>query len=98
MRGKVDAKGPSVVAAKARAMLVGIQPQSVAGNYYPLTKSVTAIGRSKLENDLRFPDKTMSRHHCRIFERDGVYYLVDINSPNYNPSYVNGQVVQNEIL
>jgi len=55
----------------------------------PLTKAVTTIGRTH-DNDIAFPsDSNVSRFHAEIENRDGDYYLIDLNSSN--GTEVNGE-------
>lgn len=79
-----------------RAELVALAPPAIAGQRYPLNRPVMGVGRSRRENLLRFDDPTMSRHHARIYLRDGVFVYRDLNSPNYNPSTINAQVLAGE--
>lgn len=83
---------------RAGARLVGLQPASVSGRDFYLTLPMTALGRSKRENHLQFDDKTMSRHHAQIYEQGGQFYYRDLNAPNYNPSYINDQLVQGDTM
>lgn len=79
-----------------RAELVALAPPAIAGQRYPLNRPVLGIGRSRRENALRFDDPTMSRHHARVYVRDGAFVYRDLNSPNYNPSTINDSVLTDE--
>lgn len=60
----------------------------------PLTKAVTTIGRTQ-DNDIAFPsDSNVSRFHAEIEERDGDFYLIDLNSSN--GTEVNGEKLVGE--
>lgn len=39
------------------------------------------IGRAN-DNDVVYPDKTVSGHHCRCYKKNGKYYIEDTNSTN----------------
>jgi hypothetical protein len=47
----------------------------------PLDKAF-AVGRAKGPNTLVIADPTISAQHLRIVHKDGVFYLVDLNSTN----------------
>lgn len=57
--------------------------------YYLLGGSVT-IGRSS-KNDIVIKDKFVSKNHLNITERNGIFYLEDLNSAN--GTYLNGEKV-----
>ncbi len=76
--------------------LMGVEPQLIKGQQFLLKRPVTAIGRSRRDNHIRLEDASASRHHARIYVRDGVFIFRDLNSPNYNPSTVNGSVLEGE--
>lgn len=78
--------------------LIGISPQLIAGQQFLLNRPVTAIGRSTRQNQIRLDDASVSRHHSRIYVRDGDFIYRDLNSPNYNPSSINGQVIDDEYV
>ena len=62
---------------------------------YPIMGKVIAIGRS-YRNDIVLDDTKVSRHHARIEERAGKYYVIDMESTN--GIFVNGQQVAEEVL
>ena len=57
--------------------------------YYLLGGSVT-LGRSP-KNDIVTKDKFVSKNHLNITERNGIFYLEDLNSAN--GTYLNGEKV-----
>lgn len=57
--------------------------------YYLLGGSVT-LGRSS-KNDIVIKDKFVSKNHLNITERNGIFYLEDLNSAN--GTYLNGEEV-----
>ncbi len=57
--------------------------------YYLLGGSVT-LGRSS-KNDIVIKDKFVSKNHLNITERNGIFYLEDLNSAN--GTYLNGEKV-----
>ncbi len=69
------------------AMLVMREGGSVTQRW-PLDKPVLNIGRGA-DNDLVFPDREVSRHHCRIRREGPEYVLEDLGSKN--GTFVNGQ-------
>ena len=52
-------------AVPSSVVLIGIQPQSVAGQSFPLVQPMTTIGRSRRGNHIQIDDKTMSRQHSQ---------------------------------
>ncbi len=58
---------------------------------YYVTQSVN-IGRYP-HNDIMIPDETVSRVHCRIYVRNGKYYLIDMGASS--PAKLNGRSVDN---
>lgn len=58
---------------------------------YYLTQNVN-IGRYP-HNDICLSDETVSRVHCRIVNKDGDFYLVDMYAAN--PTKLNGKLVDN---
>lgn len=76
--------------------LIGISPQPIQGQQFLLNRPVTSIGRSRRDNHIRIDDASASRHHSRIYVRDGAFIFRDLNSPNYNPSTINGTVLDGE--
>lgn len=51
----------------------------VNSQVFPLTKDITTIGR-KLDNDLVIQDILVSRKHAEIRNREGRYFLFDLES------------------
>ena len=62
---------------------------------HKLTKMVTTMGRS-LSNDIVVEDKSLSRLHVRIENRNGQFYVLDNNSSN--GTYVNRKKVGESLL
>jgi len=75
------------MAEQEHAMLVMREGASVTQRW-ALDKPVLNIGRGS-DNDLVFPDREISRHHCRIRREGRDYVLEDLGSKN--GTYVNGQ-------
>jgi len=48
------------------------------------------VGRGA-DEDIQFPDRTVSRRHCRVFRRDGRWWIEDLGSRN--GTIVNGRPV-----
>jgi len=64
---------------------------------YPSTRmrlrSCTSVGRDE-DNDLSFGDTMLSRHHAEFRQRNGLFYIVDLDSSN--GTYVNNIRVHGE--
>ena len=58
---------------------------------YLITKDKFCIGSRDEGNDAKLSSPVVSRHHARIVNREGAYYLEDLNSKN--GTYVNGSLV-----
>jgi len=81
------AKRGMFMAEQDYAMLVMREGSSVTQRW-PLDKPVLNIGRGP-DNDLVFPDREISRHHCRIRREGRNYVLEDLGSKN--GTFVNDQ-------
>ncbi|MBF0539660.1 MAG: FHA domain-containing protein [Nitrospirae bacterium] len=61
-----------------------------------IVKDVMTIGKLSIDatayNDISFDDKTVSRHHAKIFKKDNQYYIEDLRSKNH--TYVNDQEIK----
>ncbi|MGD9159801.1 MAG: FHA domain-containing protein [Desulfobacteraceae bacterium] len=57
---------------------------------FDLVGSSVYIGRSE-ENDIQISDMSVSRRHLKIIEKDGLFYIKDLNSQN--GTYVNGSKI-----
>jgi hypothetical protein len=77
----------SLPTAPSLELLRGDLPFSVI----PLNKSDISLGRSK-DNDLQIPDTQASRHHARLRQAQGAWYIQDQNSAG--GTYVNNELVQ----
>ena len=49
---------------------------------YPITKNNFIIGRASQITDLAIRDSNISRKHCAVVQRNGAYYIKDLNSTN----------------
>jgi PAS domain S-box-containing protein len=49
------------------------------GNSYLLNEGVTTIGRDP-DNDIRFSDKSISRHHAQLIKKDDKLFVLDLAS------------------
>lgn len=65
-------------------------PASVEVGKVPLT-----IGRGK-DADIILVDSRASRHHCRLYYEDGIYYVEDLNSKN--GTGVNGHAITKAVV
>lgn len=63
----------------------------MGGRSFPLKKDVTTIGRSG-DNDIRIPDRSISRAHAMIFKEGATYFVKDLNS--YNGTVVDGKSIK----
>lgn len=57
------------------------------GKIFRLDRSPFVVGRAA-DNDVQFPDRSVSRHHCRITLDDGAWWAEDLESTN--GTYVGG--------
>lgn len=51
------------------------------GKTFRIARPETRIGRAT-DNDVQFPDRSVSRHHCRIISDDGAWWIEDLGSTN----------------
>jgi pSer/pThr/pTyr-binding forkhead associated (FHA) protein len=51
------------------------------GKTFRIDNSEVTIGRA-IENDVQFPDRSVSRHHCRIVRRERGWWIEDMESTN----------------
>lgn len=51
------------------------------GKTFRIDQSEIMIGRA-IENDVQFPDRSVSRHHCRITRHSGSWWIEDTESTN----------------
>ncbi len=51
------------------------------GKTFRIEGSQTLIGRAT-DNDVQFPDRTVSRRHCRIHHEDAAWWIEDLGSTN----------------
>ena len=65
------------------------------GEFFPLTKASTSIGRSP-ENDVFLDDITVSRNHAEVRESAAGFLLVDLGSTN--GTYVNRRLIDGDEL
>jgi Nif-specific regulatory protein len=68
---------------------------SFDGTNFALDKSEISIGRDKT-NDIRIPDRSISRRHCLI-KADGAHFTI-IDFESFNGTFVNGDAVKEQTL
>ncbi|UCF19351.1 MAG: FHA domain-containing protein [Gemmatimonadota bacterium] len=51
------------------------------GKVFRVERPEVNVGRAT-DNDVQFPDRSVSRHHCRIREREGTWWIEDLASTN----------------
>ncbi len=51
------------------------------GKTFRIDRSEIIIGRA-IENDVQFPDRSVSRHHCRIAKNGRSWWIEDMESTN----------------
>ncbi len=51
------------------------------GKIFRIEEREALIGRAT-DNDVQFPDRTVSRHHCRIRQREQAWWIEDLGSTN----------------
>jgi PAS domain S-box-containing protein len=49
------------------------------GSFFPLNEGVTTIGRGA-DNDVRFLEKEISRHHAQLIKKEGKVFVLDLAS------------------
>lgn len=62
----------------------------LAGQEFQLSQSEVGIGRTP-DNAISIPNPAVSRSHARVFHRDGIWYLVDLQSTH--GTRLNGAVI-----
>jgi serine phosphatase RsbU (regulator of sigma subunit) len=70
---------------------IAIQTAGGTRERYPLAKERVSIGRSR-ESDIFLPDQWLSRHHAAIEQREGAFFVGDLNSKN--GTLLNGEPVR----
>src|SRR5215213_8621523 len=68
---------------------------SFEGTNFALDKSEISIGRDKT-NDIRIPDRSISRRHCLIKTDGETFTVIDFES--FNGTFVNGEAVKEQFL
>jgi Nif-specific regulatory protein len=68
---------------------------SFEGTIFALDKSEISIGRDKT-NDIRIPDRSISRRHC-VIKTDGAQFTI-IDFESFNGTFVNGEAVTEHAL
>lgn len=51
------------------------------GKVFRIDRPDCAIGRAT-DNDVQFPDRSVSRHHCRIHKNEQAWWIEDLESTN----------------
>lgn len=70
---------------------IAIQTAGGTRERYPLAKERVSIGRSR-ESDIFLPDQWLSRHHAAVEQREGAFWVGDLNSKN--GTLLNGEPVR----
>ena len=70
---------------------IAIQTAGGTRERYPLAKERVSIGRSR-ESDIFLPDQWLSRHHAAVEQREGAFWVGDLNSKN--GTLLNGESVR----
>jgi hypothetical protein len=65
---------------------------------FALNKELLKLGRAQAENDIVIGDPKISRNHAHIIVANGLVRYRDLNSPNFNPSYVNNVELRDTII
>src|SRR5688572_33007153 len=68
---------------------------SFEGTTFALDKDEISIGRDK-GNDIRIPDRSISRRHCLIKTDGETFTIIDFES--FNGTFVNGGAVKEQTL
>ena len=91
--GAEEAPNP-IIAADEGPLLVVRKGHEVGERFY-VDRDVLTIGRDP-ESDIFLNDVTVSRHHARLRNEEGVVWVEDAGS--LNGTYVNGECVENAQL
>src|SRR4030065_1575624 len=70
-----------------------VQSGPLSGQRWTIPQEGLVLGRGE-DCDVAIPDRQISRHHLRVFRREGAPYLKDMGSKN--GTWVNGQPVHDE--
>jgi hypothetical protein len=82
---------PAPVADEGRRALLLYQEGTAEEQIYPFTGEVLTIGRGR-DNDIQNKnDSKVSRFHCKLFRRNGSFYIEDNKSSN--GTLVNGELI-----
>lgn len=82
---------PAPVADEGRRALLLYQEGTAEEQIYPFTGEVLTIGRGR-DNDIQIKnDSKVSRFHCKLFRRNGSFYIEDNKSSN--GTLVNGELI-----
>jgi len=71
-----------------------VQSGPLSGQRWTIPQEGLVLGRGE-DCDVAIPDRQISRHHLRVFRREGSPYLKDMGSKN--GTWVNGQPVEGEV-
>ncbi len=71
-----------------------VQSGPLSGQRWTIPQEGLVLGRGD-DCDVAIPDRQISRHHLRVYRREGVPILKDMGSKN--GTWVNGQAVDGEI-
>lgn len=69
--------------------------ESFEGTSFTLNEDETSIGRDKT-NDIRIPDRSISRRHCLIKTDGKTFRIIDFGS--FNGTFVNGTAINEETI
>ncbi len=79
----------AVESERENAILI-LQQGNAPSRKWTLDRQEYVIGRLP-DCDITLPDRLVSRHHARLFQKDGTFWLEDLGSKN--GTYVNGEPV-----
>jgi len=68
---------------------------SFEGSIFVLKEGETTIGRDKT-NDIRIPDRSISRRHCLIKNDREIFTIIDFES--FNGTFINGATVKEQTI
>lgn len=86
----LDEEAPAVAEEPRRALLL-YQEGTAEEQIYPITEETLTIGRGR-DNDIQIKnDSKVSRFHCKIYRKNGNYYIEDNKSSN--GTLVNGELI-----
>ncbi len=74
------------------SLVLLIGPKDLVGFSWPLTEPIVTVGRSQRLSDVFVNHENLSKSHFQIIHREGVFYIIDLDSTN--KTYKNDQMLE----